>query len=198
MASTGSAKAEVVLANPAPLGLMGFGMTTVLLNLWNAGAIPLDSPILTMGLFYGGIAQIIAGALEFRKGNTFGMTAFLSYGLFWESFAMIVLFKIMGLVSFTPSTSLAAYLFMWGLFTFMMFIGTLRLNGALMFVFGSLFILFFLLAAGNGWNNSSVITFAGYEGIICGLSAMYASIAQVLNEVYGRAILPIFPFKPRV
>ena len=198
MASASTAKAEVVLANPAPLGLMGFGMTTVLLNLWNAGAIPLDSPILTMGLFYGGIAQIVAGAFEFRKGNTFGMTAFLSYGLFWESFALIVLFKIMGIASFTPSTSLAAYLFMWGLFTLLMFVGTLRLNGALMFVFGSLFILFFLLAAGNGWNNSSVITFAGYEGIICGLSAMYASIAQVLNEVYGKAILPIFPVKPRV
>jgi len=198
LASASTAKAEVVLANPAPLGLMGFGMTTVLLNLWNAGAIPLDSPILTMGLFYGGIAQIVAGAFEFRKGNTFGMTAFLSYGLFWESFALIVLFKIMGIASFTPSTSLAAYLFMWGLFTLLMFVGTLRLNGALMFVFGSLFILFFLLAAGNGWNNSSVITFAGYEGIICGLSAMYASIAQVLNEVYGKAILPIFPVKPRV
>ena len=173
-------------------------MTTVLLNLWNAGVIPLDSPILTMGLFYGGAAQIIAGALEFRKGNTFGMTAFLSYGLFWESFAVIVLFDMMGLVAFTPSTSLAAYLFMWGLFTLLMFIGTLRLNGALMFVFGSLFILFFLLAAGNAWDNTSVIQFAGYEGIVCGLSAMYASIAQVLNEVYGRVVLPIFPVKPKV
>jgi len=198
LATAVQAKAEPVLANPAPLGLMGFGMTTVLLNLWNAGAIPLDSPILTMGLFYGGVAQIVAGALEFRKGNTFGMTAFLSYGLFWESFALIVLFKIMGLVSFTPSSSLAAYLFMWGVFTLLMFIGTLKLNGALMFVFGSLFILFFLLAAGNAWNNSSVTTFAGYEGIICGLSAMYASIAQLLNEVYGRVVLPIFPVKPKV
>jgi succinate-acetate transporter protein len=196
LATVVQAKAEPVLGNPAPLGLMGFGMTTVLLNLWNAGIIPLDSPILTMGLFYGGVAQIIAGSLEFRKGNTFGMTAFLSYGLFWESFAVIVLFKIMGLVSFTPSSSLAAYLFMWGLFTLLMFIGTLRLNGALMFVFGSLFILFFLLAAGNAWNNSSVVTFAGYEGIICGLSAMYTSIAQLLNEVYGRIVLPIFPVKP--
>jgi len=198
LASAVQAKAESVLANPAPLGLMGFGMTTVLLNLWNAGAIPLDSPILAMGLFYGGIAQIIAGALEFRKGNTFGMTAFLSYGLFWESFAMIVLFNLMGLVAFTPSSSLAAYLFMWGLFTLLMFVGTLRLNGALMFVFGSLFVLFFLLAAGNAWSNSSLTKFAGYEGIICGLSAMYASIAQLLNEVYGRVVLPIFPVKPKV
>jgi hypothetical protein len=171
---------------------MAFGTTTVLLNLANAGAYPLGSPILTMGLFYGGLAQIIAGALEFRKGNTFGMTAFLSYGLFWESFAFILIFNSTGLMGFS-SGSLAAYLFIWGLFTLLMFIGTLRLNGALMFVFGSLFILFFLLSAGNAFNNASIGTLAGYEGVICGLSAMYASIATLLNEVYGRAVLPLFP-----
>ena len=185
-------KTESILANPAPLGLMAFGMTTVLLNLANANAYPLGSPIIAMGLFYGGLAQIVAGALEFRKGNTFGMTAFLSYGLFWESFAFIVLFGAMGLATFT-SASLAAYLFLWGVFTLLMFVGTLRLNGALMFVFGSLFVLFFLLAAGNAFNNSSILTFAGYEGVICGLSAMYTSIAEILNEVYGRVVLPIFP-----
>jgi hypothetical protein len=171
---------------------MAFGTTTVLLNLANAGAYSLDSPILTMGLFYGGLAQIIAGAFEFRKGNTFGMTAFLSYGLFWESFAFILIFGKLGLMG-VSSASLAAYLFIWGLFTLLMFIGTLRLNGALMLVFGSLFILFFLLSAGNAFNNSSIGTIAGYEGIICGLSAMYASIATLLNEVYGRAVLPVFP-----
>lgn len=187
-----ASKPEPILGNPAPLGLMAFGTTTVLLNLANAGMYPLGSPIITMGLFYGGLAQIVAGALEFRKGNTFGMTAFLSYGLFWESFAFIVLLSAMGIATFT-STSIAAYLFIWGLFTLLMFIGTLRLNGALMFVFGSLFILFFLLAAGNASNNSSIVTFAGYEGVICGLSAMYTSIATLLNEVYGRVVLPLFP-----
>lgn len=191
MALTGS-KADVVLANPAPLGLMAFGTTTVLLNLANAGVYALGSPILTMGLFYGGLAQILAGALEFRKGNTFGMTAFLSYGLFWESFAFILIFNSLGLMAFT-SASLSAYLFIWGLFTLLMFFGTLRINGALMFVFGSLFVLFFLLAAGNAYGNSSVLTFAGYEGVICGLSAMYASIATLLNEVYGKVVLPVFP-----
>jgi succinate-acetate transporter protein len=192
-----SSKTDVVLANPAPLGLMGFGMTTVLLNLANAGAYSLGSPILTMGLFYGGLAQIMAGLFDFRKGNTFGMVAFLSYGLFWESFAFILIFDSIGLMGFT-SAALAAYLFMWGLFTLLMFIGTLRLNGALMFVFGSLFILFFLLSAGNAFNNSSIVTFAGYEGVICGLSAMYTSIANILNEVYGKTVLPIFPVKPKV
>ena len=188
-----ASKPDSLLANPAPLGLMAFGTTTVLLNLHNAGVIPLDSPILVMGLFYGGLGQIVAGVFEFRKGNTFGMTAFLSYGLFWESFAMIVLFSLMGVVPFSASSSFAAYLFIWGLFTLLMFAGTFRTNGAMMFVFGSLFVLFFLLSAGNEYNNSSLLTLAGYEGIVCGLSAIYASIATLLNEVYGAAVLPLFP-----
>jgi len=184
--------ADSIFANPAPLGLMAFGTTTILLNLANAGLYPIGSPIITMGLFYGGLAQIIAGAMEFRKGNTFGMTAFLSYGLFWESFAFILLLGSMNLATFT-STSIAAYLYVWGLFTLLMFVGTLRLNGALMVVFGTLFVLFFLLSASNEYGNSSLLTIAGYEGVICGLSAMYASIATLLNEVYGRVVLPLFP-----
>jgi hypothetical protein len=191
MAHSEPLKNDVPLANPAPLGLMGFGITTVLLNLSNAGFFNVDTIILAMGLFYGGIAQIIAGAMEFRKGNTFGMTAFLSYGLFWESFAFLLMLPHLGLGSFPISNaSLQAYLVMWGVFTLLMFVGTLRKDGALMVVFGTLFILFFLLAAGV--TNASVHTFAGYEGIVCGLSAMYAAIAQLLNELYGRTILPLF------
>ncbi len=174
---------------------MAFGTTTVLLNLANAGVYPLDSVILTMGLFYGGAAQIIAGVFEFRKGNTFGMTAFLSYGFFWESFAFIQMLPKLGLgASITPA-SFSSYLFIWGLFTLFMFFGTLRLNGSLMFVFGSLFILFFLLSAGVAMGNSTLLTFAGYEGVLCGLSAMYASMALVLNEIYKRTVLPIFPVR---
>ncbi|HME18990.1 MAG TPA: acetate uptake transporter [Nitrososphaerales archaeon] len=192
MAQHEPTKIDVPLANPAPLGLMGFGMTTVLLNLANAGYFHADTIILAMGLFYGGLAQIIAGAMEFRKGNTFGMTAFLSYGLFWESFAFLLMLPSLGLSAFAPSgASLQAYLVMWGLFTLLMFVGTIRLNGALMVVFGTLFILFFLLAAGV--TNTGLTTIAGYEGVICGLSAMYTGIAEVLNEVYGKTVLPIFP-----
>jgi succinate-acetate transporter protein len=197
MAQVESASTTPVLANPAPLGLMAFGTTTVLLNLANAGVYPLDSVILTMGLFYGGAAQIVAGALEFRKGNTFGMTAFLSYGLFWESFAFIQMLPKLGLGASVTPASLSSYLFIWGLFTLLMFFGTLRLNGSLMFVFGSLFVLFFLLSGGVAWNNSDVLKLAGYEGVVCGLSAMYASIALVLNEVYKRTVLPIFPVRAR-
>jgi len=192
MAVSEPPKADVVLANPAPLGLMAFGVTTVLLNIANAGFYGVDSSILAMGLFYGGLAQLVAGALEFRKGNTFGMTAFLSYGFFWLSFVFVFLLPGMGLAAGPSTGSLSAYLFMWGLFTLLMFIGTLKLNGALQVVFGTLFILFFLLAAGAASGNSTVTHIAGYEGILCGLSAMYASIATLLNEVYKREVLPVF------
>ncbi len=196
MAQNEPSKTDMLLANPAPLGLMAFGTTTVLLNLANAGAIPLDSIVLAMGLFYGGLAQIIAGIFEFRKGNTFGMTAFISYGFFWISLVFILSpAQLLG-ASFT-NTSLSSYLFIWGLLSFFMLLGTLRLNGSLMFVFGTLVILFFLLSAGFAWNNSDLLKFAGYEGILCGLSAMYTSAAEILNEVYRKTVLPIFPVKPK-
>jgi succinate-acetate transporter protein len=134
------------LANPAPLGLLGFGLTTVLLNLHNAGLFPLDTMILAMGLAYGGLAQIIVGAMEFKKGNTFGTVAFTSYGLFWWSLvALLVLpsFSFTG-ISAPTETAMAAYFFLWGLFTFAMFFGTLKTNRALQFVFASLTILFFM------------------------------------------------------
>ena len=133
-------------ANPAPLGLLGFGMTTVLLNLHNAGFYELNSMILAMGICYGGIAQIIAGIMEWKKGNTFATTAFLSYGLFWLSLVVLILLAKLGLVASTDDKAMAAYLAMWGLFTAVMYFGTFRLNRALQFVFLSLTILFFLLA----------------------------------------------------
>ena len=182
-------------ANPAPLGLLGFGMTTVLLNLHNAGLYPLDSMILAMGICYGGLAQIFAGIMEWKKGNTFGTTAFASYGLFWLSFAGLVFFPRMGLIDPPLPQAMAAYLIMWGIFTSVMFIGTLKLNRALQFVFFSLALLFFLLALGDILGSPAVTTIAGYEGVICGLSAVYAGLAQVLNEVFGRTVLPLCPMK---
>lgn len=182
------------LANPAPLGLLGFGLTTVLLNLHNAGMFPLDTMILAMGLAYGGLAQIIVGVLEFRKGNTFGTVAFSSYGLFWWSLVALLLLPkttfFSGLDAPTE-TAMAAYFFMWGLFTFAMFFGTLKKNRALQFVFGSLAILFFLLTARDLTGNATLATLTGFEGVICGASAVYLGIAEVLNETYGKTILPI-------
>jgi hypothetical protein len=186
-----------ILANPAPLGLMGFGMTTVLLNIHNANPdnailFGVNSMILAMGIFYGGLAQIIAGILEFRKGNTFGVTAFTSYGLFWISLVAlwVIPYVVTGANATAPSADFMGwYLFMWGLFTMMMFIGTLKKNFTLSFVFLTLFILFYLLAlkdwgiVSGGW--------IGIEGIICGLSAIYLAMAEVINESFGKVVLPI-------
>ncbi|VXD07571.1 conserved hypothetical protein; putative inner membrane protein associated with acetate transport [Enterobacterales bacterium 8AC] len=179
------------LANPGPLGLMGFGMTTVLLNLHNAGFFPLTSVIISMGIFFGGMVQIFAGILEFKKGNTFGLTAFTSYGCFWLSLVGVLLLPRMGLADPTDATVLGVYLALWGIFTLFMFFGTLRANRALQFVFASLTLLFALLAVGNMTGNHAILTFAGYEGIICGASAIYLAMAEVLNEQVGRTVLPI-------
>lgn len=176
-------------ANPAPLGLMGFGMTTVLLNLHNAGLFGLGTMILSMGIFYGGIAQIIAGIMEWKKGNTFGTTAFTSYGLFWLTLVGLILMPQIGLGEAPEKIAMFFYLIAWGVFTAAMFIGTLKLNKSLQFVFASLALLFFLLAIGQ--YVPIVHTIAGYEGIICGLSAMYTALAQVLNEVYKKDMLPL-------
>ena len=181
------------LANPAPLGLMGFGMTTVLLNLHNAGFFPVSAMILAMGIFYGGVAQIIAGIMEFKKGNTFGTTAFISYGAFWLT--LVALWVIPGTNApnggATPAAFMGWYLFMWGLFTFFMWLGTFGKNRAVQFVFLSLTILFILLAARNWTGSSELGTVAGFEGILCGLSAIYLAMAEVLNEARGRTVLPI-------
>ena len=183
-------------ANPAPLGLMGFGMTTVLLNIHNAGFYPISSMILAMGLFYGGIAQIIAGILEFRKGNTFGMTAFVSYGAFWITLVGLIVGPRTGWVDRTPEGFMGCFLMMWGIFTLFMFFGTLRSNRALQFVFLSLTVLFFLLAIRDFAESPIVGTIAGWEGILCGASAIYLAMAEVLNEQLGRDVLPIG--RPRV
>ena len=182
-------------ANPAPLGLMGFGMTTVLLNLHNAGFYPLGTMILAMGIFYGGIAQVIAAIMEFKKNNTFGATAFGSFGLFWFTLAFLLIMPVLGWGNPPTTAAMVAYLVMWGIFTSVMFIGTLRINKALQVVFASLAILFFLLALGDATGNIYITRIAGIEGIFCGFSAIYAALAQVLNGLYGRTIWPVGPVK---
>lgn len=179
------------LANPAPLGLMGFGMTTVLLNIHNAGFFPLGSMILAMGLCYGGTAQVIAGILEFKKGNSFGLTAFTSYGFFWISLVVLLLLPKMGLATAPSAGFMGCYLAMWGIFTGFMFVGTLKANRALQFIFASLTLLFALLAIEH-FNHSELLgKIAGYEGIICGSSAIYLAMAEILSEQLGRTVLPI-------
>jgi len=183
------------LANPAPLGLLGFGMTTVLLNLHNTGFFPLSSMILAMGLAYGGLAQVIAGIMEFRKGNTFGTIAFSSYGLFWWSLVLLILLPnfmfLSPAVATADDAAMAAYFFMWGMFTLVMFFGTLKTNRAIQFVFISLAALFFMLTAVRLTGNVTLLKITGWEGIFCGASAVYTGLAEVLNEAHGRTIVPL-------
>jgi len=192
------AEKEGILANPAPLGLMGFGMTTILLNIANTGAFPVSAMILSMGIFYGGIAQVIAGIFEFKKGNTFGMTAFMSFGFFWISLVALLLIPSTTFISgaaaagATDAKFLGWYFFVWGLVTLFLFFATLKKNTALQVIFATLVILFFLLAIRDwGYITGDAAKLIGYEGIICGFSAFYLAMAEVINETFGKTILPI-------
>ena len=176
-------------ANPAPLGLLGFGMTTILLNLHNSGIISLSVIIIAMGFALGGLAQIIAGVMEFKNNNTFGATAFTAYGCFWWS--LIIIWCNPWAQYPSDAKSLACYLLLWGVFTLFMFIGTLKQSRANQVVFGSLTLLFFLLALGDFTGVHAITTVAGIVGIFCGASALYNSFGQVLNEVYGKTVLPL-------
>ena len=178
------------VANPGPLGLLGFGMTTVLLNLHNVNLIPLSIMIVAMGIALGGLAQIIAGIRELCQGNTFAGTAFTAYGLFWWSLVLIWVNPFEGMNAATK-TDMGYYLLLWGIFTAFMFIGTLKHNKATQVVFGSLTILFVLLALGDFTGNHTITMIAGFEGIFCGLSAIYSAMGQILNAEYGKEVMPL-------
>lgn len=179
--------------NPAPLGLLGFGMTTILLNFHNAGFYPIDSMVLAMGIFFGGIAQVIAGIMEWKKGNSFATTAFISYGMFWLVLVGLILMPKMdlGVVGPTKDMGMALFLILWGLFSLVMFKGTFYISRALQVVFGTLTLLFFLLAIGDATGKEEITHIAGWEGIVCGLLAMYTGLAQILNELAGKQVWPL-------
>lgn len=178
-------------ANPGPLGLLGFGMTTILLNLHNAGITDLSIVIVAMGFALGGAAQIIAGVLEFKGGNTFGGTAFTAYGFFWWSLIVIWCNPVSDKIAGADDISMGFYLLLWGVFTLFMFIGTLKHNRATQVVFFSLTLLFFGLAIGDFSGIASVKTAAGVIGIFCGASAIYSAVGQVVNNEFGRKVLPL-------
>lgn len=179
------------IANPAPLGLAGFGITTLLLNVVNAGIISKASigMVLPVGLFYGGLAQLLAGMWEYKKNNTFGATAFTSYGAFWLAFAVMELLVMNGAMEPIPQGGLTVFLIAWGIFSTYMFIGTIRISVALMVVFAPLAVLFFLLAWGV--HNPDVHKIAGYEGLFTAGAALYASAALIINETWGKDMLPL-------
>jgi len=183
------------LANPAALGLGGFALTTFILNVVNAGLIPAESlgMVLPMGLFYGGLAQFCAGMWEIRRGDTFGGTAFSSFGAFWMGLATMVIFEKAGIFQAVPPGGMAVFLIAWGIFTGYMMFGSFKISKGVATVFVTLTILFFLLAIGEFV--PVVHTIAGWEGILCAFSAWYVSLAIVLEATWGRPVLPVGPAK---
>ncbi|AKB23389.1 acetate uptake transporter [Methanosarcina sp. WH1] len=179
-------------ANPTPLGFTGLGLSAVLLSLSYIGVYPVDSMIVSMAIFLGGFAQVFAGLMAWKKGSVFGGTAFCAFGLFWFSLAGLILMPEIGWIAGPEPMSLAAYLFLWGIYTFVMLIATLKLGSkAIMFVFVTLFLLFMLLAIVNATGNAGLLVIAGYDGLIMGLGALYTGLGEVLNDAYGRKVVPI-------
>ena len=178
-------------ANPAPLGLCAFGMTTILLSIHNAGFTAVGSPILAMAMFYGGIAQVIAGILEWKKNNTFGMVTFGSFGFFWISFAFIMFLPKLGLTAAPTNPELAAFLGVWGLFALGLFVCTFRMHRILQITLFAVVVLVALLVTAELTAIPIFSTMGGYVGLIAGLLALYIGMGQVINEVFGRKVFPV-------
>jgi uncharacterized protein len=178
-------------ANPAPLGLCAFGMTTILLSVHNAGLTALSSPILAMAIFYGGIAQVIVGIMEWKKNNSFGMLTFGSFGFFWISFAAILMLPALGLAKGPQPVELAVFLAVWGIFALGLFICTLKMHRLLQVTLAAVVLLVALLVAAQLTGSSLVLNAGGVVGIVAGALALYMGMGQVINEIYGRRVLPV-------
>ena len=178
-------------ANPAPLGLCAFGMTTMLLSLHNAGVTALSSPILAMAIFYGGLAQVIVGTMEWKKNNSFGMLTFGSFGFFWISFAALLMLPALGLAKGPQPVELAAFLAIWGIFAFGLFICTLKMHRLLQVTLAAVVLLVVFLVAAELTAVPAILTLAGITGLIAGALALYMGMGQVINEIYGRRVLPV-------
>jgi hypothetical protein len=178
-------------ANPAPLGLCAFGMTTLLLSLHNAGLIGLSSPVIAMAIFYGGLAQVIVGIMEWKKNNSFGMLTFGSFGFFWISFATLLILPALGLAKGPQPVELAAFLAIWGLFAFGLFICTLRMHRLLQFTLAAVVLLVVLLVAAELTGSALILTLGGAAGLVAGALAFYMGMGQVINEIFGSRVLPV-------
>jgi uncharacterized protein len=180
---------SVSIADPAALGLAGFAMTTFVLSMFNTGLVGKagEPVVLGLALAYGGVAQLLAGMWEFRKGNTFGATAFSSYGAFWISYWAFVAFFAKGV----PDTAVGLYLIAWGIFTFYMWIASFRTTVAVNVVFLLLWITFVALGIGAASNTPDITKLGGWIGLATALVAWYASFAIVANSTFRRTVLPM-------
>src|SRR5690242_19012744 len=190
--------AEAV-ADPAPLGLAAFALTTFVLSFFNADLVNKggEPVVLGLALAYGGIAQLLAGMWEFRTGNTFGAVAFSSFGAFWISYWALVTFFVDKIPAAKAVAAIGLYLWAWAIFTTYMFVASLRTTGAVALVFFLLAITFILLAAGNSGDHTTVIKWGGYIGLATAAAAWYASFAAVTNSTFGRTVLPVVPLSKR-
>ncbi len=180
-----------ILSNPSPIGLLAFGLTTTLFSLYHTGTYPLDNTMLAMGVGYGGLIQIIVGFMEWKRQHAFGATAFTSFGLFWLSLLAITIISDTRFIELPKNSAMTAYLILWGLFSAILFVGALKLNRSLQCVLGSLTLLFLLFATGTATGSPAITIIAGWAGVSCGLAAIYTGLAQILNDVLGRAVVPL-------
>jgi uncharacterized protein len=194
--TTGAAvQAATPIANPAPLGLAAFALTTFVLSMFNSGLVSAggEPVVLGLALAYGGLAQLLAGMWEFRTGNTFGATAFASYGAFWLSYWAFVQFFAKDVPKADAGHAVGLYLIAWGIFTAYMFVASLRTTGAIVVVFFLLAVTFIVLGIGNAGAHSGIVKAGGWIGLATALAAWYASFAEVTNATFGRTVFPTRP-----
>jgi succinate-acetate transporter protein len=194
MPNTAPAAATPAVPNPAALGLVAFGLTTVLLSLINAGVLPAggEPVVIPLALAYGGLMQVIAGALEVKTGNTFGMTAFFSYGAFWLWFALLLIFAHTGVIDISKAgPTVGVALLLWGVLTLYLWVSTFRLPKILFFIFLTLWVTFALLGLGAVMAMPELTKAGGWLGLVCGIQAIYGSFALVTNATFGRTVLPM-------
>ena len=199
-APSAAAPSPAAIADPGPLGLAAFAMTTFVLSVFNSNIISdakLEAVVLPLALFYGGIGQFAAGMWEFRKGNTFGATAFSSFGAFWLAYAAYVKFVVPDLPTASAYKATGLFLLGWAIFTAYMFLASLRMSGAVAAVFFTLTATFVLLCIGALAQNTTVTHAGGIVGLVTAACAWYASFAVVTNETWKRTLLPTFPLRPR-
>jgi len=195
MAAADSQAGGIKIADPGPLGLAAFAMTTFVLSMFNADLVSRSGEAIVFGLAlaYGGIAQVLAGMWEFRTGNTFGAVAFTSFGAFWISFWAFVQFYAADVPPAAAGHAVGLYLIAWGIFTSYMFIASLRTTGAVALVFILLAVTFFVLGIGNARASDTLIKAGGWLGLATAAAAWYASFAAVTNATFGRTVIPVMP-----
>lgn len=185
------------IADPGPLGLAAFALTTFVLSMFNAGLVSRagEPVVLGLALAYGGIVQVLAGMWEFRTGNTFGAVAFTSFGAFWLSFFAYVTFYADEVPAADAGHAVGLYLIAWGIFTTYMLVASLRTTAAIAVVFVLLGATFFALGIGNSGGNDSIVKLGGWLGLATAVAAWYASFAAVVNATFGRTLMPVVPLR---